>query len=402
MEVLVQKFGGTSVSTKDRRKNVIKNIKEAIKEGFSPVVVVSAMGRKGEPYATDTLLSLIDENFKNNNKNSKDLLMCCGEIISAVVLCNELYNEGIKAIPLTGGQAGIITNESFGEAESINTDSHRLISILREGTVPVVTGFQGVTKEGYFTTLGRGGSDTTACILGAAVKAEEIDIFTDVDGIMTADPRIVEDASLINEITYNEVFQLADQGAKVIHPRAVDLAKKGKIPLKIKNTMNECEGTLISDNMEDKNIRYITGITYLNNRVQIRIRLSENENVVAYRSLLNILAKSKISLDLINIFPAHQIFTVDKKEEESVCSILDLIGINYSVIENCTTIAIVGAGMRGVPGIMARIINVLQQENIEVLQTTDSNMTIWCLIYSKDKDKAINLLHEEFNLSLVH
>ena len=402
MNIIIQKFGGTSVSTADRRRQAVKKVKEAIDKGYSPIVVVSAMGRKGEPYATDTLLSLIDENFKNNNKNSKDLLMCCGEIISAVVLCNELYNEGIKAIPLTGGQAGIITNESFGEAESINTDSHRLISILREGTVPVVTGFQGVTKEGYFTTLGRGGSDTTACILGAAVKAEEIDIFTDVDGIMTADPRIVEDASLINEITYNEVFQLADQGAKVIHPRAVDLAKKGKIPVKIKNTMNECEGTLISDNMEDKNIRYITGITYLNNRVQIRIRLSENENVVAYRSLLNILAKNKISLDLINIFPAHQFFTVDKEEEEAVCNILDLIGVNYSVIENCTTIAIVGAGMRGVPGIMARIINVLQEENIQVLQTTDSNMTIWCLIYSKDKDKAINLLHEEFNLSLVH
>ena len=274
--------------------------------------------------------------------------------------------------------------------------------MVREGKVPVVTGFQGITKDGYFTTLGRGGSDTTACILGNAVKAKEIEIYTDVDGIMTADPRIVEDASLIDEITYNEVFQLADQGAKVIHPKAVDLAKKGNIPLFIKNTLSESKGTLISNDIMCNERRYITGITYLNNRIQVRIRLSENSNIKAYQSLLSILAKNHISLDLINIFPAHQFFTVDKSEKENVSSILDLVGIKYSIIEECSTIAIVGAGMTGVPGIMARIINVLQNNNIEVLQTADSNMTIWCLIYTKDIEIAINLLHEEFGLSKVH
>lgn len=402
MNIIVQKFGGTSVSTEERRIQVASKVKEAINLGFNPVVVVSAMGRLGEPYATDTLLSLVDDKFKENNKGSKDLLMCCGEIISSVVICNTFYNEGIEAVPLTGGQAGIITNDNYCNAQYINVDDDRIMSVLREGKVPVVTGFQGVTKDGYFTTLGRGGSDTSACILGQALKAKEIDIFTDVDGIMTADPRIVKDASLINEITYNEVFQLADQGAKVIHPKAVDLAKKANIPLKIKNTMNECEGTIVKEAIDESEMRYITGITYLNDRVQIRVRLSENENIAAYRSLLDILAKNKISLDLINIFPAHQIFTVDKKEKARVESLLDLIGIKYSCIDNCSTIAIVGAGMRGVPGIMARIMKVLADNNIEVLQTTDSNMTIWCLINEGEVGKAINLLHHEFNLSLVH
>ena len=193
MNIIVQKFGGTSVSTEERRKQVINKIGKAIESGLKPVVVVSAMGRMGEAYATDTLLSLVDNNFKDNNKKAQDLLMCCGEIISSVVLCNDLYKHGITAVPLTGGQAGIITNDVHTDAQAIDVDTHNILKILEEGKVPVVTGFQGVTKDGFFTTLGRGGSDTSACILGVALKAKEIDIYTDVDGIMTADPRMVED-----------------------------------------------------------------------------------------------------------------------------------------------------------------------------------------------------------------
>ncbi len=292
MDIIVQKFGGTSVSTEERRKQVIK-----------PVVVVSAMGRKGEAYATDTLLSLVDDNFKNNNKSAQDLLMCCGEIISSVVLCNDLYKHGITAVPLTGGQAGIITNDVHTNAQAIDVDTSNIMKILESGKVPVVTGFQGVTKEGFFTTLGRGGSDTSACILGVALNAKEIDIYTDVDGIMTADPRMVEDASLINEMTYNEGFQLADQGAKVIHPNAVALAKKGNVPLVIKNTMNDSKGTMIKSDISEEEKRLISGITHLNNRIQVRVRLSDNRERRSYRNLLELLAKNHISLDLINIFP---------------------------------------------------------------------------------------------------
>ena len=281
MDIIVQKFGGTSVSTEERRKQVIKKISKAIESGLKPVVVVSAMGRAGEPYATDTLLSLVDGNFKENNKAAQDLLMCCGEIISSVVMCNDLYKHGITAVPLTGGQAGIITNSNFTDAQSIKVDTTNIMKIVESGKVPVITGFQGVTENGFFTTLGRGGSDTSACILGVALKAKEIAIYTDVDGIMTADPRVVEDASLINEMTYNEVFQLADHGAKVIHPKAVEIAKRGNVPLVIKNTMSECKGTVIKSNVSEEEKRLISGITHLNNRIQVRVRLSDTHTELA-------------------------------------------------------------------------------------------------------------------------
>ena len=402
MDIIVQKFGGTSVSTEERRKQVIKKISKAIESGLKPVVVVSAMGRAGEPYATDTLLSLVDDNFKENNKAAQDLLMCCGEIISSVVMCNDLYKHGITAVPLTGGQAGIITNSNFTDAQSIKVDTTNIMKIVESGKVPVITGFQGVTENGFFTTLGRGGSDTSACILGVALKAKEIAIYTDVDGIMSADPRVVEDASLINEMTYNEVFQLADHGAKVIHPKAVEIAKRGNVPLIIKNTMSECKGTVIKSNVSEEEKRLISGITHLNNRIQVRVRLSENRDSKSYRSLLKLLAKNHISLDLINIFPEHQMFTIDASEKEKLNEIMNKAGIKYSIIEGCSTIAIVGAGMNGVPGVMASIINTLTSNEIEVLQTTDSNMTIWCLIYTSKVKEAIRLLHKEFNLGNIN
>ena len=176
MKIIVQKFGGTSVSTEDRRQNVIKKVKNAIDNGMNPIVVVSAMGRKGEPYATDTLLSLVSDNFKKENKLALDLLMCCGELISSVVMADELSKNGIDAVPLSGGQAGIITDNNFNSASLKDFDDTRIMEVLEEGKVPVVTGFQGVTEEGFFTTLGRGGSDTSAAILGAALEAEMIEI----------------------------------------------------------------------------------------------------------------------------------------------------------------------------------------------------------------------------------
>ena len=196
MKVIIQKFGGTSVSTSERRTQVVAKVKAAIEKGFSPVLVVSVMGRLGEPYATDTLLSLIDDNFKKNNLQAVDMLMCCGEIISSVVLSNILENEGIKSMPLTGGQAGIVTDDNFSEAELICTSSDKILKLIEKGITPVVSGFQGVSEIWIFYALGRGGSDTSACILGEALDAEEIEIYTDVDGIMTADPRIVRKHSV--------------------------------------------------------------------------------------------------------------------------------------------------------------------------------------------------------------
>lgn len=399
MKIIVQKFGGTSVSTPERRKSVVDKVKNAISEGYSPVVVVSAMGRKGEAYATDTLLSLLSSDFKDENKQAADLLMCCGEIISSVVMSNVFYENNISAVPLTGGQAGILTDDNFSDAKSLNVSTKILMDILSQGKVPVVTGFQGVTQDGFLTTLGRGGSDTSAALIGAALKAEAIEIYTDVDGIMTADPRIVEEAALIDIISYNEVFQLAEQGAKVIHPKAVEAAMRGNIPLIIKNTMSDCKGTLINNVGDIQNTRIITGITHLSGRTQVSIKSEDNQGNNHYKELLDILANNNISLDLINIFPKEKIFTIDDSMKNRLEKIFKDINIKYTIIENCSNLAIVGSRMTGIPGVMAKIIKALSDSNIEVLQTADSHMTIWCLIHTDNVQKAINTLHRTFELS---
>ncbi|MBU3200259.1 aspartate kinase [Clostridium estertheticum] len=395
MKILVQKFGGTSVSTKEKRKLVASKVINAKAKGYFPVVVVSAMGRKGEPYATDTLLSQIDDDFKGVNPLAIDLLMSCGEIISTVVMCNELNNNKVDVVPLTGGQAGIITDSSYTNAAILNVDTKRVLSILKNGKVPVVAGFQGMDDKGYVTTIGRGGSDVTAALLGAALNAVEVRIYTDVDGIMTADPRIVSEATLIKKISYDEIFQFADQGAKVIHPRAVEICKKYNIPLVIKNTMNECDGTVISnfESQDDDNI--ITGITHMNNRVQIKVTKNSGSS---YDDLFDILAENLISIDLINVFPKEKIFTIDEKDFTKFTDLIKELNISYSFVKDCSKLAIIGSKMRGIPGVMARILKALTKQKIEVLQTADSHMTIWCLVETRDAKKAIIALHREFKL----
>lgn len=398
MKIVVQKFGGTSVSTDENRKRVVEKVKNAIKEGHSPVVVVSAMGRKGEPYATDTLLSLIDDKFKKSNKLAQDLLMCCGETISSVVMSDYLYDAGIDAMPLTGGQAGIITDSNFTDASCIDVKPNKILELISQGRVPVITGFQGMSESGYLTTLGRGGSDTSASILGVALKAEAVEIYTDVDGIMTADPRVVENANLIDVISYYEVFQLADKGATVIHPKAVEIAMEGNIPILIKNTMNDSKGTLINNFGDKQNERMMTGITSQKNRVQVSIRACDNEGNTKYKNVLDLVAANKISLDLINIFPTEQIFTINQNDKEVLLSVLNNAKLKYNIIENCSKVAVIGSKMKGIPGVMAKIIKALSDNSIEVLQTADSHMTIWCLVHSKNEKEAINVLHKTFNL----
>jgi aspartate kinase len=398
MKIVVQKFGGTSVSTDENRKQVVEKVRNAIKDGYSPVVVVSAMGRKGEPYATDTLLSLIDDKFKNTNKLAQDLLMCCGETISSVVMSSDLYSAGIDAMPLNGGQAGIITDNNFTDASCIDVKPAKILELISQGRVPVITGFQGMSENGYLTTLGRGGSDTTASILGVALKASTIEIYTDVDGIMTADPRMVESANLIDVISYYEVFQLADKGATVIHPKAVEIAMEGNIPILIKNTMNDSKGTLINNFGDKQNERMMTGITSQKNRVQISIKGCDNEGNVKYKNVLDLAAANKISLDLINIFPTEQIFTINQKDKDVLVSVLNNANLKYNLIEDCSKVAVIGSKMKGIPGVMAKIIKALSDNCIEVLQTADSHMTIWCLVHAKNEKDAINVLHKTFKL----
>lgn len=396
MKIVVQKFGGTSVATQQRREKVADRIIDALNKGSSPVVVVSAIGRKGDPYATDTLLSLINNGECSIDKREQDLLMSCGEIISAVVMAETLEKRGHSVRVLTGGQAGIITNANYTDAEILRVDTVKITSLLSSGIIPIVTGFQGMTEDGDVTTLGRGASDLTAAVLGEALRASEIQIYTDVDGIMTADPRIVPDAKVIDSISYNEVFQLADYGAKVIHPRAVECAMRGNIPVLIKNILSDAPGTIISS-AKYCTKRVITGITHVANRTQISMRFEKEQEEYSDR-IFNILAENSISIDLINVFPGYKVFTVSGRETEKTEELLKREGYRYSIIKGCSKIALIGNGMRGVPGVMAKILNTLNSNGIRVLQTADSHTTIWCLVNGEDTVTAINALHKVFEM----
>lgn len=276
MKIIVQKFGGTSVRDDESRRNAKRHIEKAISEGYKVVVVVSAMGRTGDAYATDTLLSLIGGNSSKLTKREFDLLLSCGEMISSVVFTNMLIENGIKAVSLTGAQAGFRTNSDHTNAKIIEMKCDRLLRELQDVEVVVVAGFQGTANNGDITTIGRGGSDTSASALGAALNAEFIDIFTDVEGIMTADPRVAENARPLSVVTYTEVCNMAYQGAKVIHPRAVEIAMQAKVPIRIRSTYSDGTGTLVTSSNKnnhgsDLKERPVTGIAHVSNVTQIKV-----------------------------------------------------------------------------------------------------------------------------------
>ena len=398
MNIVVQKFGGTSVATDASREMVIQKVIAAKNEQELPVVVVSAIGRKGSPYATDTLLDFVSTHAGSITDREYDLLLSCGEIISAVVIATLLNHNGYKAKALTGGQAGIITDKNHKNADLVYTHTDPILACLEQDIIPVVAGFQGVTADGEVTTLGRGGSDTTAALLAASLKADRIEIYTDVNGIMTADPRVCEKARIIPAISYNEVFQMADSGAKVIHPRAVEYAMRSQIPLIIKNTFTDEKGTCITQTKIDTSQKecdhIITSIAHRNDRVQFTIQ----ENELSGKHLLELIAEKDISIDLINIFPQYKVFTIDNQHQASLELLLKDNSYQYTLVEDCAKVTVIGERMTGIPGVMARIVKALQKTHIEILQTADSLTTIGCLIRQENVSGAISALHDEFLL----
>lgn len=403
MKIVVQKFGGTSVATETARDQVIKRIAQAKENGLSPVVVLSAIGRKGDPYATDTLLELMAEAGPNVPSRERDLLLSCGEIISCTLISALLTKAGYAARALTGGQAGIITDAEFGDARIIEVQPEPLLAILKEGFIPVVAGFQGRTLTGEITTLGRGGSDTTAAAIGAALGAEAVEIFTDVEGVMTADPRLVGEAHILDVVTYQEVAQLAYQGAKIIHPRALELAMQYNIPLRVRSTFSDAPGTLVTRGVHCPGRlklgpdRLITGITHLPNIAQIKIKLSDQDKA-RETVLFKCLAAVGVSIDLINVFPEIKIFTIAESDLTKASHALEQAGFKAEITPGLAKVSVVGAGMRGVPGVMAQIVEVLNSVGIEILQTADSHATISCLVRAEDTQKAICALHKGFAL----
>lgn len=401
--IIVQKFGGSSLTTKEFRQRAIYHLKNELNNNKKVVVVVSAMGRSGDPYATDTLIKLIKDNGGALGNREMDLLLSCGELISAATLSSMLTDEGINNIVLTGGQAGIVTNDDFGNAQIKNIDPKRILEELTKEKVVIVTGFQGVTENGEITTLGRGGSDTTATALGVALNAEVVDIFTDVNGIMSADPRIVNEAQKLRVVTYEEICNLAYQGAKVIHPRAVEIAMEAQILIRVRSTFSDDDGTLVTANnmlksLKEKHLfdnRIITGITQVPHIAQIKVYGKEGEYDLQLK-VFKAMAQNKISVDFINVNPLGVAYTVHEEVVDEAVGILREMQYEPIVTRNCAKISAIGAGMAGVPGVMAHIVEALSTNDIQILQSADSHTTIWVLVAEKDMEKAVKALHQKF------
>jgi len=404
MRIIVQKFGGTSVASPEIRALAVKKIQSALQQGYCPVIVVSAMGRKGESYATDTLIGLARSAYSHIAPRELDQIMYCGEMISAVIMTGTLQAVGLDAAMLTGGQAGVTTDNNFNNARILKVDPARLLSMVKAGKIPVVCGFQGVSIDGEFTTLGRGGSDTTAAALGAALNAELVEIYTDVDGIMTADPRIVTNAKILDCISYSEVCQLAHQGAKVIHPRAVEIVMPKGIPLVVKSTFSDAPGTLITnvtkESTEETAVsdRVATGVTYLSDIAQVKVSACPDSCQMNF-NVFKIMADNGISVDLINMHPDQIMFTVAEGVSDKAYNKLTECGYKTEIVTGCAKVSVVGGGMREVPGVMASFVEALAANNIPILQTVDSHTSISALIKKVDIQTAVMALHEKFSLS---
>lgn len=400
--ITVQKFGGTSLSDEYGRRHVLRHIIREREEGASLVVVVSAMGRHGEPYATDTLLDLIDK--RALPEREKDLLLSCGELISAATLCSLLNREGVPCVALTGGQAGIVTDGRFGAARIAKVNPARILAHLAEGKVVVVTGFQGVTEDGETTTLGRGGSDTSATALGAALQAAVVDIYTDVDGILTADPRLVDDARPLPIVSYDEICNMAYNGAKVIHPRAVEIAMRSGIPVRVRSTFSDSEGTLVTHAEAVRGQigwtdRTVTGLAHVKGVTQLSVATPDGPSDVQLR-VFRAMAGHGISVDFINVTPAGVLFTVGQSDEETAVRLLREMGFAPRKQSGCAKVSVIGGGMNGEPGVMARIVEALTARNISIMQSADSNTTIWVLVAEEDMAPALQALHAAFGLHL--
>ena len=285
MSIIIQKFGGTSLRNLNKRSEFLRLIKKEVELGSKLVVVVSAMGRAGDPYATDTLIGQLENINPIINPRKKDLIMSVGELISAALVSHLLESEGYAAEALTGFQAGIITNDEFTSSKIIDINTKKIEKNLKEGIISVVAGFQGVTKDMYVTTLGRGGSDTTAVALGGSLNAERVDIFTDVPGVAITDPRIVPNTKYTKKISYDDMFRLANSGANVIHPNAVLLGKEYNIPIRVLSTFVDHPGTIISGERSNTKI------------IGFGIKKEENTSTISFIFNENYRDKIKDELD---------------------------------------------------------------------------------------------------------
>ena len=401
-KLIVKKFGGTSVADAERIEAVADNVEAEIQKGNKVTVVLSAMGK-----STDSLIELAKEINPEPDLREYDALVSTGEQISVALLAMALLKRGIKGKSYTAYQLGIKTNSSHSRARILDVEVSKITDELNHGIVPVITGFQGMNESGDITTLGRGGSDTTGVALAVALEADECQIFTDVDGVFTTDPRVYDKARLLKEVSFEEMLELSSSGAKVLQLRAVEYASKFKLPLRVLSSFKTGEGTLVQ---EEKNIMerpIVSGISSIDSEAKLTIRGVPDIPGVAAK-ILSPISEAGIEVDVIvqNISAENNTdftFTVGKDDLKRAEEILQKTSLSLGagsidVDDDIAKISIVGRGMRAHAGVASKMFQALAKSEINISMITTSEIKISVVIKKSEMKKAVSALHDAFDL----
>jgi len=402
MALLVHKYGGTSVGTIERIHRVADKVAKAKEEGHSLVVVLSAMS--GE---TDRLIKLAHEVTNNPDEREMDMLLSTGERVTIALLAMELRGRGIDARSFTGRQVGIITDSAHTQARIARVAADRLREALKQGIVPIVAGFQGINEQSDVTTLGRGGSDLTAVALAGALKADRCVIYTDVDGIYTADPNIVPAARRLDRVAYEEMLEMASLGAKVLQSRSVEFAAKFNVPLEVQSSFTEGKGTLVVKEDADMEQVTVSGVTGDRNQAKVTIVGVPDRPGIAAR-IFGPIAEANIIVDMIiqNVSQASltdMSFTIPRADLPKATSLVRLIAKDIdaksvAVTESIAKVSLVGVGMRTHSGVAAKMFQVLSKEDINIMMISTSEIKISCVIEERHLQQATRALHKAFGL----
>ena len=402
MALLVQKFGGTSIGSLERIQAVAHLIEHTAREGHQLVVVLSAMS--GE---TDRLLQLAREVSQDPDEREVDMLLSSGERVTIALMAMTLGGRGVKARSFTGRQVGIVTDSSHTKARIARITADRVKHVLAEGIIPIVAGFQGISESSDVTTLGRGGSDLTAVALAAALKADRCVIYTDVDGVYTADPNIIPNARRLEKVSYEEMLELASLGAKVLQTRSVEFAAKFQVPIQVKSSFQEGEGTLVTQEDADMERVSVSGVTGDRNQAKVTVvGVPDSPGIAA--KLFGSVADAAIIVDMIiqNVSQDSLTdisFTVPKVDLSRAMSLVRDVGKTIGartveVKEDIAKVSLIGVGMRSHSGVASQMFRVLSHEGINIMMISTSEIKISCVIEEKYLELALRSLHSEFKL----
>ncbi len=402
MSVIVQKYGGTSVGSIERIQAVADRVLHAREHGHEVCVVVSAMGD-----TTDELLAMARQITSLPNPREMDLLLTAGERIAMSLLSIALNSKGCKAASYTGSQAGIITDTEHGRAKIVDVRPGRILDALKDGCAVIVAGFQGVSTTYDVTTLGRGGSDTTAVALAAALGADACEIFTDVDGVFTADPRIEPAARKLATVTYEEMLEMAASGAQVLQLRSVEYARRNNVPLHVRSAFSDSEGTWVVEEQESKEAALISGVSHDSSEAKITItEVPDRPGVAA--AIFRAVADGGVNVDMIVQNVSHDgrtdlSFTAPMADLPKLSEVMDRVVADtgapgWSVDDGIAKISLIGAGMKSHPGVAAEMFEALAAEGINIEMISTSSIRISCVIRDEDVERAVRTVHAKFNL----